>query len=169
MKDQELIKADGKIRLGIDDLISFALSRIDRGQSVEISPRGHSMRPFIVEGRDSVVLSKIETIKKYDILLYRRENGEYVLHRVIKCKDTFTFIGDNQLVCEKGIPRESILAVVSGVRRRDNLIARGSLKYRIYAIYYHRFRHLRAICVRIKQAVARLIGRNNHKGENKIS
>ena len=40
------------------------------------------MLPMLREGKDSVVLSKIsEPLRKYDVVLYQRRNGQYVLIR----------------------------------------------------------------------------------------
>ena len=50
--------------------------RIASGQTVEMSPRGVSMLPIIKEGRDSVILAPVDRpIERYDVILYRRENG----------------------------------------------------------------------------------------------
>ena len=46
---------------------------------------GNSMLPFLVHGRDTVYLSKLKRpVKKGDVLLYRRDSGAYILHRVYK-------------------------------------------------------------------------------------
>ena len=40
---------------------------------------GDSMKPLICEGRDLLVIKKAEgRLKKYDIPLYKRDNGQYV-------------------------------------------------------------------------------------------
>jgi hypothetical protein len=52
------------------------------GRSVRFSPRGVSMLPMLVQGRDSVLLSPVpDKLKKYDLPLYRRKDGQYGLLR----------------------------------------------------------------------------------------
>jgi hypothetical protein len=44
--------------------------------------------------------------KKYDVIFYRRENGQYVLHRIIKIKkDGYVCRGDNQTAKEYPVSR----------------------------------------------------------------
>lgn len=81
---------------------------------------GSSMSPFLVHGRDTVYLSRISgEVKKGDVLLYRRDNGAYVLHRVHKIENnTFTMVGDAQTYLEKGIRPDQIIAVMTSAVRK---------------------------------------------------
>ena len=45
------------------------------GKKVRLTVVGNSMFPLFSSKRDSVVLSKKESYRKYDIIFYRRENG----------------------------------------------------------------------------------------------
>ena len=50
--------------------------------------KGVSMRPLIREGKDVLVIKKpAGRLKKYDIPLYKRDSGEYVLHRILKVRE----------------------------------------------------------------------------------
>ena len=53
------------------------------GAQVKFTVSGYSMYPLLHSNADTVILTKKQRIKKYDILLYKRENGEFVLHRVV--------------------------------------------------------------------------------------
>lgn len=83
---------------------------------------GGSMGPYLASGRDFVCLCpmRAETEPRVgDICLYRRENGAYILHRIVGRKNgTFTFAGDAQTEREYGIRREQILARVTAVVRK---------------------------------------------------
>jgi len=59
---------------------------LDSGQTARITVTGNSMYPFLRAGRDSVELSKasFQEINRGDIVLIKRTNGIYILHRVIK-------------------------------------------------------------------------------------
>ena len=80
---------------------------------------GVSMLPCIRPKRDMLHLAKPEhDIKKYDVLLYKRKNGTYILHRVLEVKsDSYVLCGDNQWVLEHGITDEQVLGVLRGFYR----------------------------------------------------
>ena len=53
---------------------------IDSGGEFRLYPRGTSMLPLIRQGKDSVALVRPEALSRHDICLYRRGNGQFVLH-----------------------------------------------------------------------------------------
>ena len=71
--------------------------------TIQVQPQGYSMYPLFVPGRDSAVIEKADCdrLKKGDVILYRRENGILVLHRICRItKDGFYTVGDNQTVAD---------------------------------------------------------------------
>ena len=128
-------------------------------------PKGTSMLPLIVQGRDSVVLkrNKEKAAKKYDIAFYRRSNGQFVLHRVMKIeKDgSYTMCGDNQTVLEKGIREEQIIGYVSSLYKGDAMRNMRSFTYRCYVFFYCIMPIRKAIrfSKRVLNAVARRVFR----------
>ena len=100
----------------LEPLIKDVLSN---GGNFTFIPRGTSMLPLIREGLDSVVLSPLpETISPGDIILYKRDNGQFVLHRVMKEKNNaYVMCGDNQVLFEKGITNSHMIAIVTGIIR----------------------------------------------------
>lgn len=101
---------------------------------VTFIPEGTSMLPIIVGGRDSVTLKKPEgRLQKYDACLYRRENGGFVLHRVIKVRpDSYVMSGDNQYVKEKGITDEQIIGILVSVNKNGKEICCNGFFFRLY-------------------------------------
>ena len=89
---------------------------------------GNSMSPFQIHGRDTVYLSRLtRPVRRGDMLLYRRENGSYVLHRVYRASpESLTMIGDAQTVLEPGIRREQVIAIVTRVERKGKQLGPGS-------------------------------------------
>ena len=102
------------------------------------------MLPMLRQGRDCVVISPIKKdIKKYDLPLYKRANGQYVLHRVVSSGDTFTCIGDNQFEVEKGVSRDQMIGVVTAFCREDREYRTDSVMYRMYCVLWHHSRTFR--------------------------
>ncbi|MBQ8174588.1 MAG: S24/S26 family peptidase [Clostridia bacterium] len=101
---------------------------LDGGGVFTLRPRGDSMRPTIVPGRDSVSIVKWDgQVSLYDILFYKRADGNFVLHRVLGIdKDGFTMCGDNQVVLEHGVQVEQVIGIVTEIIRPQGTLARGT-------------------------------------------
>lgn len=132
----------------LSDAIEIIEEVLSNGGEFRIYPRGVSMLPLIVQGRDSVVLKRNSEIpaKKNDIAFYRRRNGQFVLHRVMKIErdGTYTMCGDHQLSLERGIESSQIIAYVSELYRKDKKVKLHSLRYSVYLLFWNRllFRRL---------------------------
>ena len=114
------------------------------GNSVRFSPRGTSMLPMLRQGKDSVILSPLpDKLKKYDLPLYRRDDGHYVLHRIVGVGETYTCMGDNQFLPEAGLRQEQMIAVVTAFCRGNRQIPVTSRGYRLYCRVWHHSRRLR--------------------------
>jgi hypothetical protein len=117
---------------------------LEKGKHVKFQPKGTSMLPMLRQGKDSVVLSPLpERLKRYDIPLYRRQDGSYVLHRIVKVDSTLTCLGDNQFIPEPGITRQQLIGIVSGFYRGEKYYAVSVWHYRLYCRLWYRTRHLR--------------------------
>lgn len=122
---------------------------LSAGRSVRFSPSGTSMLPMLREGRDSVVLSPLpEKLKKYDLPLYRRASGQYVLHRIVKVGQGYTCIGDNQFYKETGLQHTQMIAVVTSFYRNGRQIRTCDIIYRMYCRFWHYSRWIRHLCKR---------------------
>lgn len=140
------LKQDGK-KLGtsLDILWPVIRECLDNGQSVRFSPRGISMLPMLRQGMDSVVLSPVPgKLQKYDLPLYQRENGKYILHRITGTGTTYTCMGDNQFVEETGIRQDQLLALVTGFYRGEIYHSVNEPAYRLYCRFWHYSRPARS-------------------------
>ena len=137
--------ADNKIiETSLEELLPIMQECLSAGKSFRFSPKGISMLPLLREGKDSVLLSPVNgKLRKYDVPLYRRENGKFVLHRIVETGETFTCIGDNQFVFEKGIRPEQVIAVVSGFYRGEKFHSVDETGYKLYCRFWNLSRGLR--------------------------
>lgn len=127
------------IEFYLADAIDVIEEVLSSGGEFRLYPKGTSMLPLIVQGRDSVILRKNkDRLKNKDIALYRRSNGQFVLHRVVKIeKDgTYTMCGDNQTMLERGIKNEQIIAYVDRVYHGEKVLCSNSFKYRVYLFFW---------------------------------
>lgn len=105
-----------KPKIRMTELVPIIREVLDSGSEFRLFPRGKSMLPTIVEGEDSVLLAPPEEVKVWDAVLYQRENGQYVLHRIVaEHEDCYDMCGDNQLIIEKNVPKTALIAKVTGI------------------------------------------------------
>ena len=117
---------------------------------------GSSMTPFLVSGRDTVFLSRLERpARRGDILLYRRDSGQYVLHRVwrVETDGTFTIVGDAQTELERGIRADQVIARVTAVERKGKRMGPGSFWWEFFEKVWIRMVPLRRLVWRLYETV----------------
>ena len=99
------------------------LEGLNDNKIIEFTPTGVSMFPNIIGNIDKVYLSKIDKLKKYDMVLYKKENGPYILHRIIKVKKDYYIIeGDNQLRFKDKVCKKDIIAKVIKYEHKGKMI-----------------------------------------------
>lgn len=128
----------------LETLMPIIRDSLANGSRVWFSPKGVSMRPMLRQGIDTVLLSPLPTkLKKYDLPLYQRDNGQYVLHRIVKAGETYTCVGDNQFALEHGIRHNQMIGIVTSFTRGNKEISVNSLTYRMYCRVWHISRPVR--------------------------
>lgn len=115
----------------------FIKDTVADGNTVTLCVTGNSMAPLWHHLRNNVVLGSCDPsqLKRGDVPLYKRSNGQYVLHRVVRVRgDLFDVVGDAQCVVEKGVELNRALAVLVGFYTEDGVyVSADDKKYRRYA------------------------------------
>ena len=103
-------------------------------QHVAIPVTGGSMVPFLHSGDMAYLDLPDSPLKKGDIVLYTRENGRYILHRIKKIRKdgSFVMVGDAQQELEILPRRELIHARVTSARHCGKLIRPGQPRWWFY-------------------------------------
>ena len=119
---------------------------------------GDSMLPLIRQGRDLLVIKpKTGRLKKYDIPLYRRDSGQYVLHRILKVRpDDYVICGDNRWSREYGITDRHIVGVLTAIIRDGKEIPMTDWRLRLYAHLWCDLFSLRAGILRCLSVMKRV-------------
>lgn len=145
----------------LSDVYDVMMEMLNSGGTVNFNPRGTSMLPTLHNDGDRVVLKKFKTLKKYDLPLYLRDDGQFVLHRVHKVNSdgTYSMCGDNQWHLEKGIRPDQIIGTVVSIQRGNKVIKTSNLFYRCYVVLWVKSRVLRRIVVGGFRKIKR-IGKN---------
>lgn len=113
---------------------------------------GDSMMPFLRNRRDIVVIKPVEgRLKKYDVPLYKRDSGKYVLHRILKVRERdYVICGDNRHHKEFGIEDRHIIGKMVGFYRDDVFYSVDKFSYKCYAHLICDFFLLRKIVLWIR-------------------
>ena len=95
---------------GITDLL-------EEGHTATLRVRGNSMRPFLEDRRDSIVLTHVTHINIGDAVLAEIAPGKYVFHRIIAIDgENVTLMGDGNVrgteSCTKADVKANALAVI---------------------------------------------------------
>ena len=118
---------------------------------------GWSMWPMLRNRHDRVVILPVgqERLRKYDLPLYRRPDGKYILHRIIGVREgEYLIRGDNTYVMEH-IPDSWILGYVSEFYRADRHVQASSRWYRVYAGVWNALYPVRWCFFSLRRAAAR--------------
>lgn len=119
---------------------------------------GSSMLPMLHHRRDKVCLVKPQEkrLKKYDLPLYVRQDGKYVLHRIVAVKpEGYVMAGDNQCVKEYPVLSSQVLGVVKGFWRNGKYISCEKFWYQVYCSLWVLGYPLRWVYLRSKQIFIR--------------
>lgn len=145
----------------LDSLMPMIRERLCEGHNVSFTPSGVSMLPTIRPDRDIVTLSPLPEgmLRKYDLPLYRRDNGQYVLHRIVGVNGdgTYTCVGDNHIALEHGVRHDQMIAVVALIERGKKKLSSDSWTYLMYCRFWHYTRFFRRIWRGVRRRVSKLL------------
>ena len=144
--------------LSPEELIPSLLELLEEIDNVPLVISGGSMSPFLVHHRDTVYLSKVSRpLKRGDMILYRRTNGKYILHRIYRTEpNSYTLVGDAQTALERGISPDQVLALVTAVHRKGKLLKPGCFWWEFFQRIWIRLVPLRPALVAIYSRTAHL-------------
>lgn len=115
--------------------LSVLCELAEKGNRVSTVVTGGSMVPFLASNRDYVCLEKPKSkLRKGDVVLFKRQNGDFVLHRIRYIRGCeYYLVGDRQTETEGPVKREQILAIATGARRKGKWISQKSLVWNFYS------------------------------------
>lgn len=124
---------NNKKKISLQEIYPIIKEKLEAGGTVQLPITGTSMNPLLYWGRDTVELIKCDNPQKYDIIFYRRDDGSFVLHRIVGKNDKgFILCGDNQVKKEYGITDKNIIAVVKSITRKGKTFSVDKALYKLY-------------------------------------
>ena len=99
-----------------NEIIEEAIRLVREGVSVTLPVNGNSMLPFIIGGKESVILQGPGLIDVGDVVLAWVDGCRYVVHRIIRIDgDRVTLMGDGNLVGTEHCTLNDIKAIATHV------------------------------------------------------
>ena len=126
--------------------------------SVAVPVAGGSMIPFLHHG-DTVYLDLPRLpVRKGDVLLYTRSNGQYILHRVIKVNDdgSLWMCGDAQRELEYLPGTDCVHGLVTAARHKGKGSCPGQLRWWAYSHLWRWLLPCRHRLMRLRGKLSRL-------------
>ena len=146
------------VRIPMEELAAVLQLQLQEGGRAELTVTGSSMHPMLRSRRDKVILVP-GVAKKNDVILFRRDSGAYILHRIVRVKDGMLVCsGDNQWQVEKIRP-DQVIAVVDSWYSKGKLKTPDSFFYKLYVCFWVGLLPVRRPIL----ALRRVIGRLNRK------
>lgn len=132
---------------------------LKQGNIIRIKPQGTSMYPLFVPGRDEACIEHTDfsSLKRGDVILYRRDKSILVLHRIWKITDNSLYmVGDNQTEIEGPLRADQVRGKLIGVIRNGYFIDVHNPLYRIISGLWLWLRPFRPIAWKITALFRRL-------------
>ena len=99
-----------------NDIIEEAIRLVREGVNVTLPVKGQSMLPFIIGGKESVILHRPVLIDVGDVVLAWVDGNRYVVHRIIYIDgDNVTLMGDGNILITEHCSLNDIKARVTHV------------------------------------------------------
>ncbi|MBQ8980021.1 MAG: S24/S26 family peptidase [Eubacterium sp.] len=135
---------DKNISLTMRELMPYVEDELAKGKGIMLPIKGISMTPFLIDNRDKIILTAVNgrRIKVGDLVMFRRNDSSYAMHRV--CKDngdnTFDILGDNHYAPDRNIRYDMIVAYVPKAIRRGREVNCEKGFWRGLMIFYMKMR-----------------------------
>ena len=158
-----------KKRLSSEQLLPLLKDITENNGIFPLTVTGTSMTPTLYSERDIVnlVSPKNRIPKKYDIVLFVRNDGKVILHRIIKIlpDNRFLINGDSQTWTEI-ICQTQIVAVAQSFIRNQKHISCNSFTMKLYSRVWCLFRPLRPLFFRLSSFLKKTLHNKSHQGQD---
>lgn len=108
---------------------------LSEGKEVSVTVTGNSMSPFLVHGRDRILIAPPDgNWKKGDMAFFIRTNGQYVMHRICRVDKNGNcfFVGDAQQYIEGPVTPAQIFGKITSVQRKGKWIGPDDFWWRFF-------------------------------------
>ncbi len=129
-------KMNMALPVSLNQLLPVMEELLSNNMEVTFVTNGTSMMPLL-KSKESVTVKRVQQYKKGDVVLFKRLDESFVLHRIIKIKgDTVYTEGDSLLTKDEPIKKEQIIGKAVAFIRSNGTLKETDFKYKLYKIIY---------------------------------
>ena len=150
-----------KKNINLCEYMPVVIELINQGKEVPIVASGSSMTPFLVHQRDTIFVSKApEILKRGDMVFYKRDTGQYVMHRIhhINKQNEYFITGDAHSEIEGPIRRDQIFGIVNKVYRKGKTITSKNIVWKFFSKIWIRIVPVRHMLIK---SYTKIVKRNS--------
>ena len=148
MKD--VTRQAGCVELPNEEFLKEVCALIAEGRDVTLRVRGISMRPFLEDRRDKIVLTRPGVVKVGDAVLAEIAPGKFVFHRIIRIEGTqVTLKGDGNVYAVEQCGIQNIVASAKVFVRKERCYSPQSRVWRWYSAMWPHDALLRRVLLAI--------------------
>ncbi len=138
--------------ISMEDVAQLVQVQLRNGGIAQLNVTGYSMMPLLYHRRDRVQLAPATGDEKVgDVIFYRRDNGRYILHRIIQVtQDGYICCGDNQAEKED-VARQQLIAVMTAFARKGKSYDITCWGYRVYTALWVKLFWLRPAYISLRR------------------
>ena len=138
-------------RVDTDVYVSMLRDLVNEGKECRLLISGSSMAPFLVHERDSIIFSKPDReLRRGDMVFYQRDNGQFVMHRILHVKpEGLYIIGDAQTEVEGPVKPEQVFARVTKVNRKGKWVGPGNFWWWFFSTVWLRLFPVRRLILKL--------------------
>ena len=146
-------------KISLNEMEPRIRETLDKNGEVSFVSAGRSMLPIIRDRKDTVTLVKPKkNIKAGDVVFYQRDNGRFILHRVMYVNaGTYVMRGDNQWDNEYNVRRDQIIGVLKSIERNGKVHNVTDRDYLMYVRFLPLIRFIRKTYYGFKSQVYKFV------------
>ena len=131
-------------------LLKEARTLIAEGHDVTLRVRGVSMRPFLEDRRDKIVLTRVQGVNVGDAVLAEIAPGKYVYHRIIRIDgDDVTLKGDGNVYGTEQCRLKDIAATTKELIRKECHYSLQGMAWRCYSVLWPQWSFARRVLLKL--------------------
>lgn len=143
-------KRVGSIELPNEVFLKEVCELIADGHEVTLRVRGVSMRPFLEDRRDKIVLTRVEQVRVGDAVLAEIAPGKYVYHRIVSIENGLvTLKGDGNVYGTEQCALVNVMAATKALIRRDKSYSPEGRAWRWYSALWPTWPFARRVLLKL--------------------
>ena len=138
-------------------LLKEVRTLIADGHDVTLRVRGVSMRPFLEDRRDKIVLTRAQDVKVGDAVLAEIAPGKYVFHRIVKIVgERVTLKGDGNIYGTEECGLADIVASTKWFIRKECYYSPKGPAWRWYSVLWPQWSFARRVLLKLYRIFNRM-------------